>query len=184
MGKRIFDRIKKTMVILLLVLFVVSVTAAAASATQAEYDKGFKEGMSAGYKAGLEQCKKDQPKPFEATTKSIARLSDYDKGYAEGYDQGFQRGYDACQANPVADFSAKPTSGKAPLRVYFTDESTNDPTVWKWNFGDGYTSQKQNPVHVYKAGKYKVTKYTVTLTVKNKTGSDTEKKYGYIIVRR
>ena len=179
MGKQIFDRIKKTMAVLLLVLFVVSVTAAAASATQAEYDKGFKDGMRVGYKDGLAQCKKDQPKPFAAKAMR-ASLSDYDRGYAEGYDQGFQRGYDACQPNPVADFSASPRSGKAPLRVYFTDESTNDPTVWKWNFGDGYTSQKQDPMHKYaKAGKY-----TVSLTVKNKTGSDTEKKYRYIIVRR
>ena len=66
MGKQIFDRIKKTMAVLLLVLFVVSVTAAAASATQAEYDKGFKDGMRVGYKDGLAQCKKDQPKPFAA----------------------------------------------------------------------------------------------------------------------
>ncbi len=55
-----------------------------------------------------------------------ANLSDYDRGYAEGYNQGFQRGYDTCQANPVATFSAKSTSEKAPLRVHFADESTNN----------------------------------------------------------
>lgn len=167
------------MAVLLLALFVVSVTAAAASATQADYNRGFKDGIRDGYKAGFEQCKKDQPRPFTQKY-AVPAEDDYDRGYAEGYDQGFQRGYDACQPNPVADFSASPRSGKAPLRVYFTDESTNDPTVWKWNFGDGYTSQEQNPMHKYtKAGKY-----TVSLTVKNKTGSDTEKKYRYIIVRR
>lgn len=179
MEKQILDRIKKTMAVLLLTLFVVSVTAAAASATQAQYDKGFKDGMAAGYKDGLAQCKKDQPKPLSKTsTKAV--MTDYDKGYAAGYDQGFKNGYKACQPNPVAGFSAKPISGKAPLKVQFKDESTNKPTVWKWNFGDGYTSQKQNPTHVYK----KAGKYTVTLTVKNKTGSDTEKKYKYITVKK
>jgi PKD repeat protein len=66
----------------------------------------------------------------------------------ETSDQGFKKGYDACQVNLVADISARPTSGKALLRVYFTDEINNDLTVWKWNIG-GYTSQEQNPLHKY-----------------------------------
>lgn len=42
-------------------------------------------------------------------------------------------------------------------RVQFVDASVSDPldpiTSWEWNFGDGYTSHEQNPVHVYtKAG--------------------------------
>ena len=79
---------------------------------------------------------------------------------------------------PVADFSASPTSGKATLKVSFTDKSTEKPTSWKWNFGDGTYSTKQNPVHKYtKAGKY-----TVSLSVKNADGSDEEKKSSYITV--
>ena len=80
---------------------------------------------------------------------------------------------------PVADFSASPTEGKVPLTVTFTDQSTGSPTSWSWKFGDKIISPAQNPEHIYsKAGKY-----TVSLTVKNKVGSDTRKIYKYIIVK-
>jgi beta propeller repeat protein len=79
---------------------------------------------------------------------------------------------------PVASFSAKPISGKAPLTVAFTDKSTGIPTKWKWNFGDGKTSTVQNPKHQYlQEGKYKV-----TLTVTNAEGSSTATKTNYITV--
>ena len=79
-------------------------------------------------------------------------------------------------AKPVAAFSAVPTSGKAPLKVTFTDKSSNSPTSWNWNFGDGKTSTDQNPKHEYlQEGKYKV-----TLTVTNAAGSNTTAKTDYI----
>ncbi|MCQ1535147.1 PKD domain-containing protein [Methanosarcina sp. KYL-1] len=79
---------------------------------------------------------------------------------------------------PEAEFSADKTSGQAPLGVSFTDKSTGAPTAWKWEFGDGYTSTRQNPTHTYeKAGSY-----TVKLTASNPAGTDTETKYGYITV--
>ncbi|MDQ1275641.1 MAG: hypothetical protein QG610_1216, partial [Euryarchaeota archaeon] len=64
---------------------------------------------------------------------------------------------------PDAEFSASIKLGKSPLTVQFTDESTENPTEWKWNFGDGSdiidgtTSDFQNPTHTYeKAGTYEV----------------------------
>jgi PKD repeat protein len=59
----------------------------------------------------------------------------------------------------VADFSANPTNGTAPLSVNFTDLSTGSPTSWQWNFGDGSSnSSLQNPSHVFtNAGIYNVT---------------------------
>ena len=79
---------------------------------------------------------------------------------------------------PVADFSADPTSGTAPLAVNFTDLSTGSITNWSWNFGDGGTSTEQNPTHTYNtAGTY-----TVSLTVTGPGGSDTETKIDYITV--
>ncbi|WP_292378136.1 PKD domain-containing protein [Methanosarcina sp. UBA289] len=81
---------------------------------------------------------------------------------------------------PVAAFSAAPTSGKAPLKVQFTDKSTGSPTSWKWNFGDGTYSTARSPAHTYsKAGKY-----TVSLTVKNAKGSNTKTISGYIIASK
>ena len=81
---------------------------------------------------------------------------------------------------PVAAFSATPTSGKAPLPVHFIDKSQNKPDTWQWNFGDGSTSYKQTPTHNYKYPG----KYTVTLTVKNKGGSNTKAIKNYIVVNR
>ena len=79
---------------------------------------------------------------------------------------------------PVTAFSASRTSGKLPLNVSFTDDSTGSPTSWKWYFGDGTNSTEQNPTHTYsKAGQY-----TVTLTANNVVGSNTMVKYSYISV--
>ncbi len=79
---------------------------------------------------------------------------------------------------PVANFSATPLSGAAPLAVVFTDLSTNTPTSWSWNFGDSGTSTLKSPSHTYAAAGT----YTVTLTATNSAGSDGETKTGYIVV--
>jgi len=79
----------------------------------------------------------------------------------------------------VADFSATPTSGSAPLDVTFTDESTGVLlSTWEWDFGDGGTSTEQNPTHQYTAAGT----YTVSLTVTGFAGPDTETKVDYISV--
>lgn len=73
---------------------------------------------------------------------------------------------------PVAGFTASPSTGGAPLMVQFTDASVNSPTYWWWDFdNDGVTdSTEQNPSHTYdQAGTY-----TVSLTVWNAKGFDTE----------
>jgi len=79
---------------------------------------------------------------------------------------------------PTASFSASPTSGKAPMKVQFNDKSTGTPKKWKWDFGDGTTSTKQNPIHMYS----KVGVYTVKLIVTNAAGSNTVTKEDYIKV--
>jgi len=79
---------------------------------------------------------------------------------------------------PDADFTADPRSGPAPLTVSFTDLSTGDPTSWSWDFGDTRTSTTQNPTHVYDSEGT----YTVSLTVRNADGEDTEVKTNYITV--
>ena len=58
------------------------------------------------------------------------------------------------------------------LTFQFTDTSSgkNNIVYWYWNFGDGQTSNKKNPVHTYFLKK----PYEVTLTVKDDRGnSDT-----------
>jgi len=78
---------------------------------------------------------------------------------------------------PVADFSAVPKSGSAPLTVNFIDQSTNNPTQWQWDFGDGLKSTEKSPTHKYaSAGKY-----TVSLTASSNYGENTKSKSDYII---
>jgi PKD repeat protein len=79
---------------------------------------------------------------------------------------------------PAADFSVSETSGEAPLTVTFTDESSESPTEWKWDFGDGSTSTKKNPEHTYSTAGV----YTVEETVTNEVDEDTETKTEYITV--
>ncbi len=79
---------------------------------------------------------------------------------------------------PIANFYSSSTSGTAPLAVTFTDQSTNNPTSWEWDFGDGNSSTQSSPSHTYSTDG----SYTVTLSVTNSYGFDTESKTDYIIV--
>lgn len=79
---------------------------------------------------------------------------------------------------PEVSFWGSKTAGTAPLTIYFTDKSTNNPTSWLWNFGDGTTSNLQNPKHTYlTAGNY-----TVTLFASNTVGTGTKIRSDYIKV--
>lgn len=83
------------------------------------------------------------------------------------------------QLPPIVKFWGSRTSGIAPLTVYFTDNSTNSPTSWSWNFGDGTpASTVKNPKHIYSTGG----NYTVTLTARNEAGSGTKTRINYIKV--
>jgi PKD repeat protein len=90
-----------------------------------------------------------------------------------------QSGYIEVGLYPYADFSANPVSGAPPLVVAFTDKSTGStPRTYQWNFGDGGTSTAANPTHTFTAAGI----YTVTLTITNSYGTDSETKAEYIRV--
>jgi PKD repeat protein len=78
----------------------------------------------------------------------------------------------------IADFTATPRIGFAPLNVTFDDASTNSPIAWAWEFGDGATATVQDPAHQY----LDEGTYTVTLTATNAEGTDAETKAHYILV--
>jgi PKD repeat protein len=77
-----------------------------------------------------------------------------------------------------AKFTADVTEGPAPLTVTFTDESTGNPTSWKWTFGDGDSSLLQNPVHIYQSADT----YTVKLSISDGTNGFALEKKDYIKV--
>ena len=76
--------------------------------------------------------------------------------------------YEADLEEPTADFSFTPAHPGPGVEVRFSDESTGEPTSWLWDFGDGQTSDQQNPTHTYTISGSK----TVTLVVSNSVGSD------------
>ena len=61
----------------------------------------------------------------------------------------------------------EPETGEG-LTVVFTDTSTGNVDVYRWNFGDGRTSSARNPAHTYSSEG----EYAVTLTVSNAISSD------------
>jgi PKD repeat protein len=77
----------------------------------------------------------------------------------------------------IANFTAYPASGPAPLAVQFTDASAGDVTAWQWDFGDGstllttggLTGTQPSPTHTYAATGV----YTVSLTVSGSGITDT-----------
>lgn len=79
---------------------------------------------------------------------------------------------------PVTSFSATPTLNTCGGLVQFSDLSTNSPTSWLWNFGDGSSSNQQNPSHTYTSNGT----YSVSLTATNAFGSDTQTLSAYITI--
>jgi PKD repeat protein len=65
---------------------------------------------------------------------------------------------------PVAAFNVSPSTiiNIPDYSFRFQDESTNNPTIWQWDFGDGTSSTQRNPSHTYlDTGTYRVTLKTI-----------------------
>ncbi len=67
---------------------------------------------------------------------------------------------------PVFPLSATIFHSVAGKQVAFT-ALTHSAVSWLWDFGDGNTSDKQNPVYIYEEGGY----YVATLTAKDEEGN-------------
>jgi PKD repeat protein len=83
-----------------------------------------------------------------------------------------------CDSVSIADTAAPPQAPVASFTWFdngngmavFTDASTNTPTSWSWNFGDGNTATVQNTTNIYAVVD---TTYNVCLTATNGVGNDT-----------
>ncbi len=82
------------------------------------------------------------------------------------------------KAQLTTQFTASPITGCAPLLVKFTDQSTGNPTQWKWDLGNGTISFLQNPSVSY----FNPGLYSIKLVIKNASGSDSLIKTQYINV--
>ncbi|MBN2728065.1 MAG: PKD domain-containing protein, partial [Bacteroidales bacterium] len=79
---------------------------------------------------------------------------------------------------PVANFIVDKQTPFCTNTVQFTDWSSNSPTSWEWDFGDGNTSTAQNPSHTYAANGT----YTVELIAINALGRDTLSRTSYVTI--
>lgn len=89
----------------------------------------------------------------------------------DGQDWDLMTPWSMCAAPPVAAFTHDPEPANAGGVVTFADTSTPaaEITFWHWDFGDGQSSDVQNPTHVYaQAGVY-----TVQLWISSPRGSST-----------
>jgi PKD repeat protein len=96
---------------------------------------------------------------------------------AETTDGAGGHGFITVTNPPVADFYTSNQYSSAPFTVSFSDSSRGaGPMTWLWEFGDGTTSNLQNPTHTFKNNG----DYTVRLTVTNEYGSNTKTVPAYI----
>ena len=72
------------------------------------------------------------------------------------------------QAVPITNFTTNSTSSCSGT-IIFSDLTSNNPSSWLWDFGDGNTSTQQNPTHTYTT----TGTYDVQLISYNNFGSDT-----------
>ena len=82
------------------------------------------------------------------------------------------------QKGPTVDFKADRTRVGVDQWIHFTDLSTNNPTDWKWDFGDGTSGTGQNPDHVY----HQPGSYDVTLIASDAFTTSSQTKKDYITV--
>jgi len=80
---------------------------------------------------------------------------------------------------PVADFAADPVAGNPPLKVNFTSLASGGTIEeFHWDFGDGSTSEEENPSHKY----VDEGRYTISLRVVGFVGEDTATKKQLVLV--
>jgi hypothetical protein len=76
--------------------------------------------------------------------------------------------YEAAMVAPTAAFSYSPEAPRVGETVFFFDESSDSPTAWSWDFGDGGSSSDRHPTHVFSSDGV----FAVSLTASNGSGSD------------
>jgi PKD repeat protein len=95
-----------------------------------------------------------------------------------GQDTRVQTNLITVKEGPRVDFKADKTRVSVNQYIHFTDLSTNSPSDWKWDFGDGTAGTGQNPDHVYR----EPGTYDVTLTASDTFTTISHTKKDYITV--
>jgi hypothetical protein len=82
-------------------------------------------------------------------------------------------------AEEITNFTADRVAGIHPFTIAFTDLSIGIITAWHWTFGDGGTSDEQNPSHLYTVAGV----YDVALTTVGPDRTGTKTRVDYITIR-
>ncbi|MEV4541816.1 ThuA domain-containing protein [Micromonospora echinaurantiaca] len=113
-----------------------------------------------------------RPMDFEFGPDGALYLIEWGSGFGGNNDNSgvYRIDYIAGDRAPIAEASAEPTSGPAPLTVAFSSAGSRDPDggtlSYAWTFGDGQSATEPNPTHTYtSAGTY-----NAQLTVTNPKG--------------
>lgn len=80
---------------------------------------------------------------------------------------------------PFVNFSVSPSTSCNGV-ISFDDNSSNGANAWTWNFGDGSTSNQQNPTHTYLNNGT----YDVKLIACNNIGCDSLTQYAIVNIAR
>lgn len=111
---------------------------------------------------------------FNAPMLANESCETFNYGETEDYEieilQNFNKPRAAFDANVRASCSS----------IHFYDKSVNNPTFWKWYFGDGDSSTMRNPMHNYLLNG----RYTVTLIAGNTNGVDTVERQNFIEINQ
>ncbi|OIQ24729.1 MAG: hypothetical protein BM555_06990 [Crocinitomix sp. MedPE-SWsnd] len=121
-------------------------------------------------------CNNNIPTTLSSTGESLTFLFHSDGGVQ---DAGFQIDWNCNYPTvpPTADYISD-TDTTCNGEIAFTDLSSDGPSQWLWDFGDGNTSTDQNPTHDYTVNG----DYTVVLTVTNLNGNDSKTEIDFIHV--
>lgn len=108
----------------------------------------------------------------------VSTVNELPSCYYEGYATIDTNGDLKTSFDMVVDFTASSTAVFVGNNITFTDTTTNSPTSWLWEFGDGTTSAVQNPVKNFASPGV----YHVKLTATKSGVSKSITKYYYIYV--
>jgi hypothetical protein len=78
----------------------------------------------------------------------------------------------SCNKLPETDYTFTPEENPEAGEIIYFENTTPEVSKFAWDFGDGNTSNQENPSHIFReAGKYEI-----KLTASNDEGEQTKKK--------
>jgi hypothetical protein len=122
--------------------------------------------------SGCESCRRESAPPAEAPPKPAAPAAPAPGGAPQAGQPEAAAPAPAEEDDCIVIADANPDYGPPPLAVVFSGEAecTSGQPTYKWEFGDGATSNEANPTHTYaNAGDFTA---VVTVTAGSATATD------------